>query len=128
MRLAQTVTVGIQDPVRLNNTSEPQPDISLLQRRPDFYRTQQPQPENVFLLIEASDTTIKYDREVKVPLYAENNIVEVWLVNLTEECLEVYRQPTGNSYEIVQTFQRGETVTIQALPDATFTVDEILGD
>ncbi|MGD1702924.1 Uma2 family endonuclease [Dapis sp. BLCC M229] len=128
LRLGKTVTVGIQDPVRLNNTSEPQPDISLLQRRPDFYRTQQPQPENVFLLIEVSDTTIKYDREIKVPLYAENNIVEVWLVNLTEECLEVYRQPTANGYEIVQTFQRGETVTIQALPNVTFTVDEILGD
>ena len=128
LRLAQTVTIGIQVPVRLNNTSEPQPDVSLLQRRPDFYETQQPQPENVFLLIEVSDTTIKYDREVKVPLYAENNIVEVWLVNLNEECLEVYRQPTANGYEIVQTFQRGENVTIKALPNVTFTVDEILGN
>ena len=128
LRLGETVTVGIQDSVRLNNTSEPQPDISLLQRRPDFYETQKPQPENVFLLIEVSDTTIKYDREIKVPLYAENNIVEVCLVNLTEDCLEVYRQPTANGYEIVQTFQRGETVEIQALPNVTFTVDEILGD
>ncbi|NEQ38731.1 MAG: Uma2 family endonuclease [Okeania sp. SIO3I5] len=128
LRLVKSVIVRIQNPVRLNNTSEPQPDVSLLQRRPDFYETQQPQPENVFLLIEVSDTTIKYDREVKVPLYAENNIVEVWLVNLTERCLEVYRQPTANGYEIVQTFQRGETVTIQALPNVTFTVDEILGD
>ncbi|NEP05140.1 MAG: Uma2 family endonuclease [Okeania sp. SIO4D6] len=75
-----------------------------------------------------SDTTVKYDQEVKIPLYAENNIVEVWLVNLTEECLEVYRQPTANGYEIVQTFQRGETVEIQALPNVTFTVDEILGN
>ncbi|MDJ0517312.1 MAG: Uma2 family endonuclease [Trichodesmium sp. MO_231.B1] len=128
LRLAKTVTVGIQDPVRLNNTSEPQPDISLLQRRQDFYETQHPQPEDVFLLIEVSDTTVKYDQEVKIPLYAENNIVEVWLVNLTEKCLEVYRQPTANGYEIVQTFQRGENVTIQALPNVTFTVDEILGD
>ncbi|NET28271.1 Uma2 family endonuclease [Okeania sp. SIO1I7] len=126
--LGKTVTVGIQDPVRLNNNSEPQPDISLLQRRQGVRQTQHPQPENVFLLIEVSDTTIKYDREVKVPLYAENNIVEVWLVNLTEECLEVYRQPTANGYEIMQTFQCGETVTIQALPDVTFTVDEILED
>ncbi|MGD1702925.1 Uma2 family endonuclease [Dapis sp. BLCC M229] len=128
LRLAQTVTIGIQVPVRLNNTSEPQPDVSLLQRRPDFYETQLPQPENVFLLIEVSDTTIKYDREVKVPLYAENNIVEVWLVNLTEKCLEVYRQPTANGYQTVQTFQKGESLTIQALPNVTFTVDEILGD
>ena len=128
LRLAQTVTVGIQDSVRLNNTSEPQPDISLLQRRSDFYRTQQPQPENVFLLIEVSDTTIKYDREIKVPLYAENNIVEVWLVNLNETCLEVYRQPKGNGYENVQTFKKGETVTIQAFPNVSFNVDEILGN
>ena len=114
--------------VRLNDNSEPQPDIALLQRRPDFYRTQHPQPENVFLLIEVSDTTVKYDQEVKIPLYAENNIVEVCLVNLTQKCLEVYRQPTTNGYQIVQSFQRGETVTIQALPNVTFTVDEILGD
>ncbi|NER07927.1 MAG: Uma2 family endonuclease [Okeania sp. SIO3C4] len=128
LRLAQTVTVAIQNPVRLNDNSEPQPDISLLQRRQGFRRTQHPQPEDVFLLIEVADTTIKYDREIKVPLYAENNIVEVWLVNLTEECLEVYRQPTANGYEIVQTFQRGENVTIQALSHVTFTVDEILGN
>ncbi|GFZ99878.1 Uma2 family endonuclease [Okeania sp. KiyG1] len=126
--LAKTVTVGIQDPVRLNDNSEPEPDIALLQRRPDFYRTQHPQPEDVFLLIEVADTTVKYDREVKIPLYAENNIVEVWLVNLPQKCLEVYRQPTGNGYENVQTFQSGDTVTIQALPNVTFTVDEILGD
>ena len=49
-------------------------------------------------------------------------------MNLTQQCLEVYRQPTGNGYEIVQTFQRGENVEIQALPNVTFTVDKILGD
>ncbi|GGA27709.1 Uma2 family endonuclease [Okeania sp. KiyG1] len=128
LRLAETVTVGIQDPVKLNDNSEPEPDISLLQQRPDFYRTQHPQPEDVFLLIEVSDTTVKYDQEVKIPLYAENNIAEVWLVNLPQKCLEVYRQPTANGYQTVQTFKSGETVTIQALPNFTFTVDEILGD
>ncbi len=75
-----------------------------------------------------SDTTVKYDQEVKIPLYAENNIVEVWLVNLTQKCLEVYRQPTANGYETMQSFQSGETVEIQALPNVTFTVDEILGN
>ncbi|MDY7008238.1 MAG: Uma2 family endonuclease [Cyanobacteriota bacterium] len=128
LRLAKTVTVRVQNPIRLNDNSEPEPDIALLQRRPDFYQTQHPQPEDIFLLIEVSDTTVKYDQEVKIPLYAENNIVEVWLVNLTQKCLEVYRQPTANGYQTVQTFQRGETVTIQALPNVTFTVDEILGD
>ncbi|MDY7008235.1 MAG: Uma2 family endonuclease [Cyanobacteriota bacterium] len=115
-------------PQFFDNNSEPEPDIALLQRKQDFYQTQHPQPEDIFLLIEVSDTTVKYDQEVKIPLYAENNIVEVWLVNLTQKCLEVYRQPTANGYQTVQTFQRGETVTIQALPNVTFTVDEILGD
>jgi len=128
LRLVKSVIVRIQNSVRLNDNSEPQPDVSLLQRRPDFYETQHPQPEDIFLLIEVSDTTVKYDREIKIPLYAENNIVEVWLVNLTEKCLEVYRQPTANVYEFVQTFKSGETVEIQALPNVTFTVDEILGD
>ncbi|MGD1700336.1 Uma2 family endonuclease [Dapis sp. BLCC M229] len=73
-------------------------------------------------------TTVKYDQEIKIPLYAENNIVEVWLVNLPQKCLEVYRQPAANGYETVQSLQRGETLTIQALPNVTFTVDEILGD
>ena len=128
LRLGKTVTVRVQNPVRLNDNSEPEPDIALVERRQGFRQTQHPQPEDIFLLIEVSDTTVKYDQEVKIPLYAENNIVEVWLVDLTQQCLEVYRQPTANSYEIVQTFQRGETVTIQALPHVTFTVDEILGD
>ncbi len=127
-RLAQTVTVGVQNHVRLDDTSELQPDISLLQRRSDFYQTRHLQPEDIFLLVEVSDTTVKYDQEVKIPLYAENKIAEVGLVNLPQQCMEVYRQLTADSYQTVQSFQRGETLTIQALSDVTFTVDELLGN
>ncbi len=128
IRLVQLARVRVQNPVTLDDSSEPQPDIALLRRRPDFYQTGHPTPSDIFLLVEVSDTTVNYDREVKIPLYAEDNIAEVWLVNLTEQCLEVYRQPSVQGYRTVQSFQIGETLTIQALPDVTFTVDELLGE
>ncbi|MBC6477910.1 MAG: Uma2 family endonuclease [Hormoscilla sp. GM7CHS1pb] len=126
-RLAGRITIGVQDPVELDDNSEPQPDISLLRRRADFYATGHPQSEDIFLLVEVADSTVNYDREVKVPLYAEDNIREVWLVNINDGCLEVYREPAENGYQNVRQFQEEETVTIQAFPDVVFTVDELLG-
>ena len=97
-RLAGRGTVGVQDPVELDDRSEPQPDLSVLRRRPDFYRTGHPQSEDVLLLVEVADTTVQSDRNIKILLYAEDNISEVWLVNVNEQCLEVYREPTAEGY------------------------------
>ena len=127
-QLGDRALVGIQDPVELDDTSEPQPDVSLLQPRPDFYEARHPQSQDIFLLVEVSDTTAEYDREVKIPLYAEDKIVEVWLVDINEQCLEVYRQPSADGYQDVQKFYRSQTLSIQAFSDIEITVDEILGD
>ena len=127
LRLTGRVTVRGQNPVELDNNSEPQPDLTIAQRRPDFYETGHPQLENIFLLIEVADTTIKSDREVKIPLYAEADIPEVWLLDINKQCLEVYREPSVNGYQNVQKLQEGQTVSIQAFPDVVFAVDEILG-
>ena len=127
-QLGDRALVGIQDPVELDNTSEPQTDVSLLQPRPDFYESRHPQSQDIFLLVEVSDTTAEYDREVKIPLYAEDKIVEVWLVDINEQCLEVYRQPSADAYQDVQKFYRSQTLSIQAFPDVEITVKEILGD
>lgn len=127
LRLTGRVRVRVQNPVELDDTSEPQPDIALLRRRPNFYIAGHPQPENVFLLVEVADSTVIKDREVKVPLYAEDNISEVWLVDINEQCLEVYREPSVNGYQNVQKLESGDSVTIQAFPDVMFAVDEILG-
>ncbi len=119
--------VGVQNPVRLNNNSEPQPDIALLQPRPDFYADGHPQPQDIFLIIEVADTTIEYDREVKLPLYASSRISEIWIINLNHEVIEVYRNPNNNRYESVQIFQRGSQITIPAFAELSLAVNDILG-
>lgn len=127
LRLAQAVIVGVQNPVELEDNSEPQPDIALLRRRADFYEAGHPQVEDVLLLVEVADTTVEFDREVKIPLYAESGISEVWVVDINEQCLEVYRQPAPNGYQIIQKYYRGQSLNIQAFIDVSFTVDEVLG-
>ena len=126
-KLSQRAIVDTQNPVELSDRSEPQPDVALLQPRPDFYEARHPQPEDIFLLVEVADTTVETDRNVKIPLYAEGGISEVWLVNINEQCIEIYREPVSTGYQNVQNFQRGQTLSIQAFPDINITVDEVLG-
>ncbi len=126
-RLGEHAIVSPQNPVELDDSSEPQPDIALLQPRPDFYESGHPQPEDIFLIVEVADTTAKSDREVKIPLYAEDSIAEVWLVDINKQCIEVYRTLAPTGYQNVQKFQRGQTLSIQAFPDVAITVDEVLG-
>ena len=122
----ERVTVGIQDPVRLDDGSEPQPDISILRLRADNYRNAHPGPADILLLIEVSDSSIIYDRNVKVSLYARAGIIEIWLVNLEANCIEVYREPGAQGYQQSLILHRGDTITPQALPDITLNVDDIL--
>ena len=90
--------ICIHGPVRLSEDSEPQPDFMLLRRRDDFYESAHPEPNDVLLLIEVSDTSTEYDREVKLPLYARYGIAEVWLVGLEAETVETFRSPTADGY------------------------------
>ncbi len=123
--LGKQIVLAPQNPVELDETSEPQPDIALLKPRPDFYRNSHPQPEDIFLLIEVADTTVKYDREVKIPLYAEANIPEVWLVDVNQEVVEVYRNPLQGVYQDVQTLVKNQILSILAFPDMHINVSEM---
>lgn len=126
-RVGERAILGVQDPVELSDRSEPLPDIALLPPRADFSESGHPQPEEIFLLVEVADTTVESDRKIKVPLYASTNIAEVWLVDIDEQAVEVYREPAPNDYQNLQKFQRGQNLSPQALPDIQITVDEILG-
>ena len=126
-RLGGRAITGVQDPVRIGEHSEPQPDLTLLRPRPDFYSTGHPGPEDVLLVIEVADTTQDYDREVKMPLYARSGIPEAWLVDLVEDCIEVYRRPTPEGYREVRMVQREERVSVQAFPDLMLATDEVVG-
>jgi Uma2 family endonuclease len=125
--LGKRAILAAQNPVALNENSEPQPDVALLKPRDDFYATAHPQPQDILLLIEVADSTVVYDREVKIPLYAEANIIEVWLVDINEQVVEVYQQPTAAGYQFMQKFASGESLSIPGFPDVNISVDEIFG-
>ncbi|TAD80862.1 MAG: Uma2 family endonuclease [Oscillatoriales cyanobacterium] len=119
--------VRVQNPICLDDKSEPQPDIALVQRRADFYEESLPNSQDILLLVEVADSTINYDRDVKVPNYARSGIQEVWLWDLEVNCLEVYRNPTANGYTSIPKFERGEIVSPLAFPEFEVSVNFILG-
>lgn len=123
----QQCIVSVQDSIRLGNFSEPEPDVALLRYRKDFYAAQLPVATDVFLLIEVADSALNYDQEIKLPLYAKASVPEVWIVNLNENLVETYRQPTHGTYGHVQTYQADQTITASTLPTVFVQVKEVLG-
>lgn len=119
-------TVSTQDPVRLDDLSEPQPDVMLLKPSPDDYTSHHPQAGDVFLLVEVSDTTMDYERAEKLPAYGRAGIVEVWIVNLHEETIEIYREPHFTGYGSKIMLHTGEEAVFQAFPDVSVKVGELL--
>jgi Uma2 family endonuclease len=125
-RLGDSAIVGSQDPVRLID-SEPEPDISLVRPRSDFYASGHPRPDDIFLITEVADSSLDDDRNIMRPLYAEAGIAEFWIVNIPEERLEVYRGPRPDGrYSDVQTLGRGQSTGILGLPGIVVGVDEVL--
>jgi Uma2 family endonuclease len=119
--------ISIQDPVEIDEYSEPEPDVCLLRLQSDFYESGHPKAADVLLLIEVADTTLETDRTIKLPLYAEDRIVEVWIVDLKGEQIEVYRQPQGAGYQFQQIFQPGQTLSLQSFPSVAIAVSSVLG-
>ena len=124
MNVDDAAVVSVQNPVRLNEHTEPQPDVTVI--RPRDYTESLPEPEDVLLLIEVSDSTLAYDRGVKLPLYARSGIREVWIVDLPGETIERYTDPSGDGYLRVEQARRGQTLQSTALPGLTPAVDEVL--
>ena len=122
-RLQETLrgkaVVLVQSPLRLSEDSEPEPDLMVLRPPLDRYREKLPTPEDVLLLVEVADTSLEFDREVKLPLYAEAGIPEVWLVNLKENLLEVYREPRGGRYREIRLLSPEEEVSPTLLPQVS---------
>ena len=117
--------VSVQNPARLDEHSEPQPDLTALRVRD--YREALPVPEDVLLLIEVSDTTLRYDRGVKLPLYARASIREVRIVDLPGETIERHADPSGEGYRRVERARRGEALAPLAFPKLSLQADDVLG-
>jgi len=119
--------VSVQNPIQLNDFSEPQPDVAILKPRADFYEQALPTAADVLLLIEVSDTTLEYDRQIKLPLYARAGIPEVWLVNLVDEQIETYAGPAGDTYQATACTRRAEDVPAHTVADLRINASAVLG-
>jgi len=125
--LTNRAIVRTQNPLHLNEFSEPQPDLLILKLRTDFYRHAHPQANDVLLLIEVADTSIRYDKQVKIPLYARHGIIETWLVNLTEAHVEIYREPHDNQYRHWRVAKQNEVLQPLLDTEIRILVNDILG-
>jgi Uma2 family endonuclease len=121
------VIVRSQNPVHLGLRSEPEPDFALLRRRDDYYRKVHPLPDDIYLLIEVSDSTLRHDLKTKASLYARAGIQEYWIVDLIHRVIVVHRDPSRSRYRSVQQIQPGDTVAPLAFPDVPLAVSDLLG-
>jgi Uma2 family endonuclease len=114
--------VRVQGSIRLSQWSEPEPDVVLLAPRADFYRSEFASGEDTLLVIEVSDTTLRYDRDVKVPLYARHGVPEVWVVDVNADVLLVFGELRNGKYERHVALERPASVPLTHVPDVTLDV------
>jgi Uma2 family endonuclease len=125
-RLEGRAIVSVQNPVALDDDTEPEPDLAILRRRrPAPYKESEPVTEDVLLLIETGDTSLTYDRGTKLRLYAEAGIPEYWVVDASAEVVEIHRGPAAEGYGETRRLTGGATVSPQAFPDIVLPLVEI---
>jgi Uma2 family endonuclease len=117
MLIEDRATVRCQDPISLPNHSEPEPDIVIARLRSDDYVNSHPAPADIILVIEVADSSIKFDRDTKAPLYAAAGISEYWIVNLIDNRLEIYRQPEGSIYASIQIVTPPQSINLPQFPE-----------
>jgi len=125
-RLGSSVIVSVQNPVRLDDYSEPQPDIAVVRFREDFYRDAHPGPADVLLIVEVADTSADVDRAVKVPLYARAAIPEVWVVDLSGRHVDVYQEPHRDGYRQHSRIGPGDQLTSVSVPVLSLPAADVL--
>jgi len=125
--LAGKAIVSIQNPLRLDRYSEPQPDIVLLKPRADFYASERFTAADTFMVVEVADSSFLFDLNRKLPLYARLGVPEVWIEDLRGGMILVYRDRVGEAYATSLVYHRGDTMSIAAFPHIPFKVDDLLG-
>lgn len=116
LTIGDTAIVSAQDPVILDPHSEPQPDLALLRPRADFYQSAHPRPDDILLVIEVADSSLAYDRDIKLPLYARAGIPEAWLVDINAGRLTCFSRPGADGYRQAAVIEALNAVRIAALP------------
>lgn len=119
--------VRVQNPLRISELNEPEPDLMLLKPRDDFYRSRHPHPNEVLLLVEVSDTSLLKDQHEKLPLYARAGIREVWIVDLNDRAVTTYRQPAGDTFDDIRQYRGHDQIAPGAFPQHLLTVTDLVG-
>ncbi|MFQ3632174.1 Uma2 family endonuclease [Roseiflexus sp.] len=126
-KTGEQAIISIQDPIQLDDHTEPEPDIAILRFDDTWYAQRHPTPADIFFVIEVADTSLEYDRDEKLPRYAASGIQEAWLIDIEAETVAQYTQPAHNIYTLKQTFKRGELIRSATFPAITLPVDHIFG-
>ncbi len=127
-QLARRAVVKVQGPIHLDDHSEPEPDVVLSKPRRDYYKRSLPQPADILLIIEVADSSLAYDRTVKMPLYARAGIAETWIINLIDRWIEVYRDPSTAGYTTMLKILPGRAIAPQAFADVIVAVNDLFSE
>ena len=128
LQLVDRAWVRVQNSVRLNDYGLPEPDIAIVRLRDDYHKNR-PTPEDVLLVIEIADSSLRSDRDVKLPLYAAAGIPEVWIANVPARQVEAFHDPVDGVYQSSRIVPADGQISPRAFPDVVLTVGEfLLGD
>jgi Uma2 family endonuclease len=125
--LSGKAAVRAQNPISIDEYNFPEPDLVLAKFREDYYESQHPRREDIFLLMEVAERSIEHDREVKLALYAICRFPEYWIEDISNDALLVFRDPKDDGYTTSLTLRRGDTVSPLAFPEISFRVEDFLG-
>ena len=126
--LAGRAAVIVQNPIRLDRHTEPQPDLVVARRRKGFYTDRHPEPGDVLVVIEVADSSLRYDRTEKAPRYGRAGIPETWLVDVGAGAVTVYSDPGPEGYARRQDRRRGERIVSSSVPGFDLAVDDVFGE
>lgn len=122
--LFQKAIVRVQNPVHLSDFSESEPDLAIVNYREDYYQAAHPKPADILVLIEVAVSSVEYDEEVKLPLYAQSQVQEYWLVKVDKQQIEVHTVPAGNNYKLRKIYKRQDEITVSGF-DLKIALDQI---
>lgn len=126
LAVGERAIARVQGPVLMGEHSEPEPDLTLLRPRADFYRERAPGAADVLLIVEVSDSTQRYDRRVKVPLYARHGVPEVWVIDLENRLVHFHRGPSGDAYADMSASEQPGVTPVAALPGVAIDLSGLL--
>ncbi|MEE9322068.1 MAG: Uma2 family endonuclease [Granulosicoccus sp.] len=125
LAVGDSAIVRTQNPVRLDNYSEPEPDFAILKPRQDSYRKSHPTADDVFLLIEVSDSTLRYDRNIKMPLYAKFGVPAVWIIDVAAQRLHIYNELQQGKYLAESLIEDFQDTSLPLLEDVSLILKEL---